>query len=431
MRLARPLFPFVLLLPALLLTATGPGRAAPPGPAAIGPETFRARRAALLDSLGDGTAVLYSRGRNGDTGYRADADFWYLTGVDEPGAVLVLAPGEVDRQVLLLPPRDMDAERWTGPHPSLSESLRVAWGMDRVRRTGSLDGMLVNNMKHSPVLQLISGLVSPDAEVPPDLELYHKVTARIPGVSLENSSRFLERMRMVKTEAEIAAIEQAIEVTHQGITDVLAALEPGLTEFRLDGILEDSFKGQGAQYMAFPPIVGSGEETTVLHYEKRNRTVEAGDLLLLDVGAEWDRYAADISRTLPVDGTFTPEQARIYDIVLRAQNAAIDAVKPGMTVRQIHEIARAVIQKAGYVDEFIHSTSHHLGLDVHDVADYGIPLEPGMVITVEPGIYLQGREIGVRIEDDVLVTRNGHRLLSEGIPRERAAVEAWVAGARR
>jgi len=226
-------------------------------------------------------------------------------------------------------------------------------------------------------------------------------------------------------------MQKAIDVTQQGITDVLAAVQPGLTEFQLDGILEESFKRQGAQYMAFPPIVGAGEETTVLHYEKRNQIVRAGELLLLDVGAEWDRYAADISRTLPVDGTFSPEQARIYDIVLAAQNAAIDAVKPGMTVREVHEIAREVIRKAGYVDEFIHGTSHHLGLDVHDVADYGIPLEPGMVITVEPGIYLQGQGIGVRIEDDVLVTRNGHRLLSGNIPRARADVEAWVAGARK
>jgi Xaa-Pro aminopeptidase len=177
--------------------------------------------------------------------------------------------------------------------------------------------------------------------------------------------------------------------------------------------------------------VGAGEETTVLHYEKRNHVVQAGQLLLLDVGAEWDHYCADISRTLPVDGTFTPEQAAIYDIVLRAQNAAIDAVRPGVTVREVHETARDVIRKAGYIDDFIHSTSHHLGLDVHDVADYGIPLAPGMIITVEPGIYLPDREIGVRIEDDVLVTPDGHRLLSVDIPRERGAVEAWVQGARK
>jgi Xaa-Pro aminopeptidase len=391
---------------------------------------YKARRQVLLDSLGEGTAVLYSSGRHTDTGYRAGSDFWYLTGNDEPGAVLVLAPKEVDREVMLLTPRDTEAERWTGMRPSLSESLQVAWGFDRVRRTNSLNRMLVTHMKHDPVLHLISGLVSPEADVPKDMELYGEVRARIPGVSLENASHLIEHMRMMKSDEEIARIEKAIAVTHQGITDLLAAVEPGIGEFQLDGILEQSFKRQGAQHMAFPPIVGSGEQTTILHYEKRNLVVKPGQLLLLDVGAEWDHYAADISRTVPVDGTFTPEQARIYDIVYQAQSKAIEAVKPGVTVREVHEIARDVIRQAGYVDDFIHGTSHHLGLDVHDVADYGMALEPGMVITVEPGIYLPDVDIGVRIEDDVLVTRNGYRLLSKGIPRERSAVERWVQEAR-
>jgi Xaa-Pro aminopeptidase len=398
----------------------------------IGMETFKARRQAVLDSMQEGTAALYSQAsENTETGYRADSDFWYLTGIDEEGAILVLAPNEEDREVLLLPTRDIEAERWTGLKPALTESLQIVWGFDRVSRTNRLNGLLVYHMKHEPVLHLISGLVSPGRDVPPDLEIYHKVTARIPGVSIENSSRFIETMRMVKTDAEIQAVERAIAVTHRGITDLITALGPGITEFQLDGVLEESFKRQGAQYQAFPPIVGSGEETTILHYEKRNRAVEAGQLLLLDVGAEWDHYCADISRTVPVDGTFTPEQAAIYDIVLRAQNAAIDAVKPGITVREVHEVARDVIREAGYIDDFIHSTSHHLGLDVHDVADYGIPLAAGMIITVEPGIYLPDVEIGVRIEDDVLVTATGHRLLSGDIPREREAVEAWVQAAGR
>ena len=395
-------------------------------PEKIGVDTFHARRLALMDSLGGGTAVLYSSGQTADAGYRADSDFWYLTGIDEEGAVLVLAPGEPDREILLLPPRDIEAERWTGKRPALTEAHREALRFDRVFRTPRLNRLLVRNMKHDPVLHLISGLVPPSRPVPRDLELYRDVSARIPGVSIKNSSRFVESMRMVKSEAEIAAIERAIAVTHRGITDLIARVEPGVSEFQLDGVLEESFKRQGAQYQAFPPIVGAGEQTTILHYEKRNQTVRLGQLLLLDVGAEWDHYCADISRTLPVDGTFTEEQAEIYDIVLAAQNAGIAAVRPGATMREVDEAAREVIRKAGFADDFIHSTSHHLGLDVHDVADYGVPLQPGMVITVEPGIYLPDREIGVRIEDDVLVTRNGHRVLSKDIPREREAVEAWV-----
>ncbi len=424
----------VLVVTALMLVAVQdtevlsqvPGIDPPP----FGMEVYKARRQALLDSLGEGTAVLYSNGRQTDTGYRAGNNFWYLTGNDEPGAILILAPGEVDRETILLTTRDTEAERWTGMRPSLSESLQVAWGFDRVGRINRLNRTLVNNMKHEPMLHLISGLVSPGSDVPEDMELYGKVRARIPGVKIENSAHLIEHMRMVKNEAEIARIEKAIAVTHQGITDLLTALEPGMAEFQLDGILEESFKRQGAQHMAFPPIVGAGEQTTILHYEKKNLVVEEGQLLLLDVGAEWDHYAADISRTVPVSGTFTPEQAEIYDIVFEAQSKAIAAVRPGVTVREIHEIARDVIRETGYIDDFIHGTSHHLGLDVHDVADYGTPLEPGMVITVEPGIYLPDRDIGVRIEDDVLVTRNGYRLLSRNIPRERKDVEAWVQKAR-
>lgn len=424
----RPLLTLLILsMLAGHASAQAPAGLPPP----IGTEVFQQRRQALMDSIGEGTAILYSQGRGGETGYRADGNFWYLTGNDERGAVLVLSPGEFDKDVLLTPARDTEAERWTGMRPALTESLQVAWGFDRIFRTGRLNRILVGNMKHDPVLHLISSLVSPAADVPKDLELYRKVSGRIPEVSIKNSCRFLESMRMVKSDAEIAAIEKAIAVTHQGLTDLLAEVRPGVYEYRLDGVLEESFKRRGSQHMAFDPIVGAGVQTAILHYERRNHPLKAGQLLLLDVGARWDRYCADISRTVPVDGTFSPEQAKIYDIVLAAQSAAIAAVKPGVTVREVHEVAREVIRQAGYADAFIHSTSHHLGLDVHDVADYGMPLAPGMVITVEPGIYLPDVEIGVRIEDDILVTDTGSRVLSAQIPRERAAVEAWIAAARR
>ena len=396
----------------------------------IGMEVFKARRQVLLDSLENGAAVLHSRGEQTDAGYRADANFWYLTGVDDLGAVLLLAPGEPEDELIFLATRDTDAERWTGLRPALSDSLTLAWGFDRISRTTSLGGRVVGIMKHSPTLHLISSLVSPNAEEPPDLELYGKISSRIPGTSTKNSSRFIERMRMIKSDAEIAAIEKAIAVTHQGISEVLSAMKPGVSEFQLDGILEESFKAQGAQFMAFPPIVGCGEQSTILHYERRNQPLADGELLLLDVGAEWDRYAGDISRTVPVNGTFSPDEARIYDIVLEAADAAIAKIKPGVTVYEVHQAARDVIRRHGHIEDFLHSTSHFLGLDVHDVGDYGIPLEPGMIITVEPGIYLPKQKIGVRIEDDILVTKDGSRNLSAAIPRGRSAVEEWVKSLR-
>jgi len=402
------------------------------GATPIGVETFHQRRLALLDSLKDGAAVLYSsRREEASTGYRADGSFWYLTGNDDPGAILLLLPGDPEDEILLLRPRDIEAERWTGDRPALTESLQTAWGFDRIRRVDYLDWLILRRMKHEHVLHLISSLAAPSDPVPPDLELYGKVSARIPGVEIKNSSRLLERMRVIKSDAEIAAIEKAIAVTHQGITDVLAAVRPGVTEFGLDGIFEESLKRRGAQHMAFEPIVGAGEETTVLHYEKQDQTLAAGQLLLLDVGAEWDHYCADISRTFPVDSAFSPEQAGIYDVVVAAQDAAIAAVKPGATMRDVNEAARAVVRRAGYTDALIHDISHHLGLEVHDGSGDGVSLEPGMVITVEPGLYFRDKAIGVRLEDDVLVTATGNRLLSAAIPRDRAAVEAWLAAARK
>jgi len=397
--------------------------------------TFVERREALMDALGEGVAVLYSQGRQTETGpvseYRADPNFWYLTGVDDAGAILVLSPQEKDRQVLLLPPRDIEQERWTGRRPPLTESLERDLGFDRIFRTGSLDKILTSRMKHTSTLHLISSPVGPSADIPPDLALYQKITARVPGATIKNSSHFLERMRTVKSADEIVAIERAIEVTYQGITDLLAEVRPGVTEYQLDGVLENSFKRQGAQHMAFDPIVGAGEQTTVLHYGKRDRPLEAGQLLLLDVGAEWDHYAADITRTVPVDGRFTREQARIYDIVLNAEKTVIEAIKPGVTIEELQDIARDVIREAGYIDALMHGTSHHIGLDVHDVGDNSLPLEPGMVFTVEPGIYFPEDKMGVRIEDDVLVTETGHRVLSAEIPRERKDVEAWMTRAKR
>jgi Xaa-Pro aminopeptidase len=399
-------------------------------PEIIQNDDFKNRRLALLDSLVDGVAIIYSSGYSGDAGYRSDSRFWYLTGLDDEGAILVLAPEGVDREILLLPPRDIEAERWTGERPALSESLKATLGFDQIKRTGALDGIIFNQMKKTPKLHLISKLARPSQDVPDDYQYYKKVSERIPGVSIENSTRFLENMRMIKSDSEIKAIEKAIEVTHNGISDLLRALKPGILEFQLDGILEESFKKQGAQHMAFSPIIGGGAETTILHYEKRNNPIKSGQLLLIDVGAKWEHYSADISRTLPVDGKFTEEQKNIYNIVLKAHIAAISAIKPGVTIREIDDVARDVIRKAGYADDFIHSTSHHLGLDTHDAANYWTPLKPGMVITVEPGIYLPESEIGIRIEDDVLVTEKGNRVLSDQIPREIDDVEKWVSEER-
>lgn len=417
----------ILILNAGLYAQTGSGSESAP----IGMDTYKARRLALMDSLKEGTAILFSQGRYTETGYQPDGDFWYLTGLDEEGAVLMLSPGERYKEIIFLPPRDTESEKWAGWRPAITDSLKELWQVDDIERTPSLGSMLTGRMKHSPILHLISRPVSPNDQVPPDLELYNKVSSRVPGVSTKNSSRFVESMRMIKTPEEIAAIEKAIAITIDGISEIVAAMKPGITEYQLEAILETSFKRHGSQYMAFPAIIAAGGNSHFLHYQKCQDTLRAGQLLLMDVGADWDRYSADITRTVPVDGRFTPEQARIYDLVLEAQQAAIDIIKPGVTNYDVDEAAREVFRKAGYIDSYWHSTGHHLGLSTHDPADYGKPFRAGMIVTVEPGLYFPELQFGIRIEDDVLVTEKGSRVLSADIPKDRLELEAWIAVCRK
>ncbi|MEW6412001.1 MAG: Xaa-Pro peptidase family protein [Candidatus Zixiibacteriota bacterium] len=423
---SRALLLLIGLVCVLLLKAEGNDRNASV-PMTFGPEVYTERRLALLDSLGDGMAIIYSRGDWGEMGYRADGDFWYLTGLDDPGAILLLAPREKHRAVLFLAPRDPEEERWLGERASLTDSLKTALQVDDINRTSELDWWLTSRIGHLPVLHMISRPVGPGSEIPPDMALYSKICDRIPGVTTKNSSKFLEAMRMRKSPSEIAAIEKAIEVTYQGLIESLPLIRPGVSEFQLAAKLQESCKQQGAQFASFAPIVGAGRHSTVLHYGRLDKEIKPGELVLIDFGAEWNHYAADITRTFPVDGKFTEAQAQIYDVVLEAQKAAIEAIKPGITPDSVHAIARGVIQRAGYVDAFIHGTSHYLGIETHDVGDYWQPLEPGMVITVEPGVYLPESGIGIRIEDDVLVTENGHRVLSNQIPKERTEIEQWMA----
>jgi Xaa-Pro aminopeptidase len=425
------IFVFICILTILMDDHVAAQQASPKDPPPIGTETFKARRQALMDSLGEGVAVLLSQGEETETGYMADGDFWYLTGIDEPGAVLMLSPGEPYREMLFLRPRNPEVERWTGWTPDLTDSLQHAWMFDYIGRTGGKDWWIMEAMKHTPILHLISRPVGPDDPLPPDLELYQKISARIPDVSIQNSQCLIESMRMIKSPDEIAAIEKAIGITHAGLTEVLATMQPGLTEYQLEAVLETSFKSHGAQHMAFPAIIAAGGNSHFLHYQKRHDTLQTGQLLLLDIGAKWDRYSADITRTVPINGKFTPEQADVYNLVLKAQERAIDAVRPGATSYDVHEAAKQVFREAGYVDDFWHWTGHHLGLDVHDPSDEAKPLAPGMVVTVEPGIYLPDRGFGIRIEDDVLVTKDGHRVLSADIPRTLMEVEAWVARAKK
>lgn len=391
------------------------------------PSVFKQRRQQLLDSLKEGTAILYSRGEETDMGYRSDGDFWYLTGLDEPGAILMLSPMAEWKEILFLPPRDVEVEKWIGWRPDITDSLIDAWGFDKIFRIdGSFDGFIITNIRQSSILHLISALTAPSDPISPDMELYGKIAARIPEVSIRNSSRYLENMRVIKSPGEVEAVRRAIDITYQGLTELFTAMKPGVTEFYLDGVLDASFKRQGTRFAAFDNLIAAGKNGVVLHYQRLGDTLRDGDLLLVDVGAEYRHYAADISRTIPISGKFGEEQARLYDLVYEAQQAAIAAVKPGVSFNDLDDAAKAVIGKAGYAKYVQHSVGHQLGVEVHD-RNNNQRLEPGMIITIEPGIYLYEKGIGIRIEDDLLVTKTGCEVLSSSIPGSRPEIEAWLA----
>ena len=407
--------------------ATGPG--SPAGTSPFGPEVFKARRQRLMELMGGGVAVVLSApSLASDSGVgRQDPDFAYLTGIhDEAGAALLLAPGErTYKEYLFLAPRDPDTERWEGERLMLGDAVRERTGFERISRSGRLGSRLIELAGRAPRLHYLGRIASPDSPVPPALALYQAVTARLPGASIVNSSGLVRAMRRVKEPRELALIRRAIAATERGLLAGMAAVRPGMREFELRRIIESEFAAAGATGLAFPTIVGTGRNGAAAHYPGGDGVIGAGDLIVVDAGAEVGHYAADITRTFPAGGRFSPEQRSVYETVLRAQEAAMRGLRAGAVHEDLAEAATAVIRAANHGDDFFHGLGHGIGLEVHDPEDLSQPIPAGAVLTIEPGIYLAGR-FGVRIEDDFLVTGSGHEHLSRGVPRTIEAVEAAV-----
>lgn len=423
---------FLALAGPLVAGASFAQNATPPAVPVIRPlpaSVFKARRERLMKQLGPGVAVLYSKGEEDRDGFKADPSFFYLTGLDEQDAVLVLAPGErVYREYLFLKSIDPEAERWTGVRATIGDSLRTALGFEQVARASALNGVLMRTLSHAPILHHIAAAVSPSAPLPPESELYSKLQARIPGLTVKNAQGAIAAMRQVKGGEEIALMERAIANTAAAQRVAARAIRAGVEENWVAGLIDLEYRRGGSTRPAFPSIVGSGPNSCILHYPEHDHTVPAGSLVVVDIGAEADHYAADVTRTYPADGRFNPEQRRVYEMVLRVQQACIDLVKPGVYYEDLHRKAEEMFRAAGYRDDFIHGLGHWVGLEVHDAGDRGRALEPGMVLTVEPGVYLPRLGFGIRIEDEVLVTKTGHRLLTEALPRDPDAIEKMMRG---
>ena len=435
------------------------------------PETFRARRERALAALEGSALVLPAapaalKSRDTERRYRADSELFYLTGVVEPGALAVLRPGGDDGDFsLFVRPRDEEAERWSGERLG-PDGAREVFSADQVYRADEVEKRLPHLLAgpESVYFRLGSGS-RVEALVVEAL-----ATARLRGArkglgprSVVDPGEILDPMRLVKDPEEVDRMRRAASVTIDAYHDLLSAIRPGVGEWELEAALDAGLRKRGAWGPAYPTIVGSGPNACVLHYLSNDRTLEEGDLVLVDAGAELDLYAADITRTFPVSGRFSDTQRSIYDVVLRANRRAVEAVRPGTTVAQVHREARDglidglqglgilvgskddVLEGETYKPFFPHQTSHWLGLDVHDVGDFAWGgesrvLEPGMVLTVEPGLYFApgaaGSDgvladylgMGVRIEDDVLVTADGHEVLTASLPVEAEEIEALLGG---
>ncbi|HMN97498.1 MAG TPA: Xaa-Pro peptidase family protein [Phycisphaerales bacterium] len=391
------------------------------------------RRERLLKSLGNAIGVVFAGDAVADltTPFRPHGHFEYLTGVtDEPGAMLLLDPLNpvaARRTTLFLRPIDPELNQWDGLRDPIGGSLKAQYGIATIQRTPALPRWLLLAAQRSKRCACLHPLAAHTAPVSPDLDLFRRVSERVPGCAIEDRSMAIPELRSRKSAAEVAAIQRAVDATSAGFHAVMRGLRAGITEFDVQTLAERAYVDCGARRTAYRTIAGAGINSTVLHYHANDREIRSGDLLCLDSGASVDGYCADITRTLPADGRFTPRQREVYGVVLAAQKAAIAAARAGRTLMELDAIARRVIDAAGFGDAFIHGIGHHLGIETHDPAP-DLPLPVGAVITIEPGVYLPEEAIGIRIEDDVLIGRASATVLSSLIPKEIDEIESVMAG---
>ena len=377
---------------------------------------YASRRARIAERIKGSVLILYGAEDSELVKFKQEDNFYYLTGFNEPDAVLLIdATGERPDENLFIPPRNRNEERWTGATMSAGAEGQKETGIRSVRLVGELAQAVTALLQKTSKVYALTG----------NKRTMEKVRALAPSAETQNAAPFFAELRVRKSPTELALMDKTVKISLAGQEAAARTIAPGVWEYEVEAAVEYEFRRRGAERPSFPSIIGSGPNSTVLHYNASTRQMQAGDLVVIDIGAEYSGYAGDVTRTYPVNGKFTPRQREIYQIVLDAQKEAFAMVRPGVTTRQVHQAAFSYIQSKGYAAEFPHGTSHHLGLYVHDVGDTRRALEPGMVITVEPGIYLDKEQLGVRIEDDVVVTENGYRLLSD-FPREIAEIEALM-----
>lgn len=418
-------------------------------------EVYRERRRRLVEKVGGGTVVLWGAGDDrgyGDVGaYRQSSNFFYLTGVELPNAVLVLRLGE-GGDLLFLPPRNPNVERWTGPKWGPGEEAAEIFGFDKVLSSSPSEIVLDARRRPVPGLEgrLGGWLSEPDAvlwteyspvgsaaALPPTHRYVAAMRDRLPSFAVKDLSGFIAELRVIKDEGEIALMRRAVAATVEGHRRAAGTIKPGLGEGVVDGAVYAAFRDNGAEGHAFPTIVGSGYNATTLHYDQNVGTCNDGELVVVDIGARFGYYCGDLTRTYPANGNFSDRQREIYDLVLEAHDRVADAMRPGISIFDLRKIVYELYEGSSVLDAngeklgqyFIHGLGHQLGLDAHDpgAADEDL-LVPGMVVTNEPGIYIPGEALGVRIENDFLITQDGAENLSPDLPTAAEEIEALMRG---
>jgi Xaa-Pro aminopeptidase len=428
---------------------------------------FARRRRAVMEEMGAGSiailpaAPVRARNRDVEYPYRQDSDFYYVTGYEEPDAVAVLLPNRKRGEfILFCRERDPEMELWNGVRSGL-EGACADYGADDAFPIGDIDDILPGLMENQSRVYYAMGYYSNfDQRM---IGWVNRVRTRSKAgvsspagfVALDN---VLHEMRLVKSKAEVRAMTRAMEISGDAHVRAMSVCRPGMTEFEIEAELNYAFMRAGSRRVAYPSIVAGGANACVLHYTENRDLLRDGELLLIDAGAEFDYYASDITRTFPVNGRFSKAQRALYELVLEAQLAAIERVYPGNHWNAPHEAAvevlaqgmvalglikgraSSIIKNERYRKFYVHRTGHWLGMDVHDVGEYKIGgewrvFEPGMVMTVEPGLYVAAGDkqvarkwwnIGIRIEDDVLVTRDGNKVLTAAAPKAIDEIEATV-----
>ena len=413
---------------------------------------FAERRAKLIAAVNAPVVLFGYTGHeeaNPSYVFLQEENFYYLTGHDEEGAALLLVPESAaqkdwtgPREILYLPPRDLAQERWNGPRMGPEDpGILEKTGFARVETFAKLHDTLASLAKSYP--EIYTELPGPHDEGYPHAANWSKwVKEAAPQAAVKDVSSAVGTLRAIKSSGELALMQKAIEPSIDAQLAAMKMIRPGLYEYQVAARMVEIHGYAGCETEAYSPIVGTGFDSTVLHFNKLDRRIDDGDVVLMDVAGQYSGYASDITRTVPANGKFTARQREIYEIVLGAQNAAMAALKPGMTIggkdsSSLQKIAMDYIDSHGKDLEghslgryYIHSLSHHVGLNVHDPSgpNYGTqPLQPGMVITIEPGIYIPEENLGVRIEDDVLITPTGYKQLTARLPRSPDEIEKIMA----